>query len=257
MRQVVTFDAYGTLIDFRISDATRQILADRLPMDGVDTDEFLEDFRVMRFQAVLEPYRPYRDVLRSSLQIAMRLHGIPRSPSDGDALVAAVPAFGPFPEVPDALRAVQSLGDEIAIISNTDDDLIGARAVLSISPTTSCPICRPCQRCSARIASHETVTSGLRVRIRANVRQARAFPRRPAGRHRSDCVDLFGLQALGALAGGVLDLLVLFQGAVAAHVDGGVMNEDVGGAVVGGDETEALIGVEPLHGSLCHLLVSF
>jgi 2-haloacid dehalogenase len=124
MRQVVTFDAYGTLIDFRISDATRQILADRLPMDGVDTDEFLDDFRVMRFQAVLEPYRSYRDVLRSSLQIAMRLHGIPQSPSDGDALVAAVPAFGPFPEVPDALRAVKSLGYEIAIISNTDDDLI-------------------------------------------------------------------------------------------------------------------------------------
>jgi 2-haloacid dehalogenase len=73
---------------------------------------------------VLEPYRSYREVLRSSLQIAMRLHGIPQSPSDGDALVAAVPAFGPFPEVPDALRAVKSLGYELAIISNTDDDLI-------------------------------------------------------------------------------------------------------------------------------------
>ena len=124
MRQVVTFDAYGTLIDFRISDAARQILADRLLMDGVDAEEFLDDFRVMRFQAVLEPYRSYRDVLRSSLQSAMRLHGVPQSPSDGDALVAAVPAFGPFPEVPNALRAVKSLGYEIAIISNTDDDLI-------------------------------------------------------------------------------------------------------------------------------------
>ena len=125
MRQVVTFDAYGTLIDFRISDAARQILADRLLMDGVDAEEFLDDFRVMRFQAVLEPYRSYRDVLRSSLQSAMRLHGVPQSPSDGDALVAAVPAFGPFPEVPAALRAVKSLGYEVAIISNTDDDLIG------------------------------------------------------------------------------------------------------------------------------------
>jgi 2-haloacid dehalogenase len=112
MRQVVTFDAYGTLIDFRISDTARQVLADRLPMDGVDTEEFLDDFRVMRFQAVLEPYRSYREVLRSSLQTAMRLHGIPQSPSDGDALVAAVPAL-------------KTLGYEIAIISNTDDDLIG------------------------------------------------------------------------------------------------------------------------------------
>jgi 2-haloacid dehalogenase len=124
MRQVVTFDAYGTLVDFQLSDATLQVLADRLPMDGVDTEEFLDDFRVMRFQAVLEPYRSYREVLRSSLDIAMRLHGIPQSPSDGDALIAAVPSFGPFPEVPDALRGLKSLGYEIAIISNTDDDLI-------------------------------------------------------------------------------------------------------------------------------------
>ena len=124
MRQVVTFDAYGTLIDFRLSEAVRQVLADRLPMDGVDGEEFLDDFRVMRFQAVLEPYRGYREVLRSSLQTAMRLYGIPHSPSDGDALVAAVPAFEPFPEVSQALLALKSLGYEIAIISNTDDDLI-------------------------------------------------------------------------------------------------------------------------------------
>src|SRR5262245_47217622 len=31
------------------------------------------------------------------------------------------------------------------------------------------------------------------------------------------------------------------------------MNEHVGGAVVGGDETIALVRVEPLHGSLSHL----
>ena len=74
MRQVITFDAYGTLIDFRLSDVTREVLADRLPMDGVDFEEFLDDFRVMRFQAVLEPYRGYAEVLRSSLRSGMRLH---------------------------------------------------------------------------------------------------------------------------------------------------------------------------------------
>src|SRR5690348_3560692 len=79
----------------------------------------------------------------------------------------------------------------------------------------------------------------------------------PAAYVRSDCVDLVRLRTLGALVGGVFHLLVLFQGAVAAHVDRRVVHEDVGGAVVGGNETEALIGVEPFHSSLCHLLVSF
>jgi 2-haloacid dehalogenase len=123
MRQVVTFDAYGTLIDFQLGPTTLKVIADRLDLDGLNVDEFLDDFRVMRFQAVLEAYRPYHEVLHSSLEMAMRLHGLEYRTSDGDALVEAVPTFGPFPEVPAALSALKSRY-EIAIISNSDDDLI-------------------------------------------------------------------------------------------------------------------------------------
>jgi 2-haloacid dehalogenase len=130
MREIVTFDAYATLINFELAPTTLKVLADRLDLDGLDVDEFLDDFRVMRFQAVLEAYRPYREVLHSSLRNAMRLHGLEYRESDGDALVEAVPTFGPWPEVPDALRALKEKY-EIAIISNTDDDLI-ARNVENI-----------------------------------------------------------------------------------------------------------------------------
>lgn len=123
MRQIVTFDCYGTLVDFNLTPAVLRALEDRLPMDGVDVDEFLDDFRVMRFQAVLEDYRSYPEVLHSSLRNAMRLHGLPYRESDGDAMVAAVPTFGPFPEVPDVLRALKTQY-EIALITNSDDDLI-------------------------------------------------------------------------------------------------------------------------------------
>jgi 2-haloacid dehalogenase len=124
MNRLVTFDCYGTLVDFDVNRVVRAVLKERLRIDGVDEAEFLDDFRVMRFQAVLEPYRPYKDVLRASLEHAMRLHGLPYRPEDGDALVAAVPAFGPFPDVPAALRRLKGRY-QIAIISNTDDDLIG------------------------------------------------------------------------------------------------------------------------------------
>src|SRR5712691_5026272 len=86
------------------------------------------------------------------------------------------------------------------------------------------------------------------------MRQARAFPRGPAASTPSDCVYLIRLRALRALLGGVLHLLVLGQGAVATHVDRRVVDENVGGAVVWGDEAETLIRVEPLHGALRHLL---
>ena len=130
MRQIVTFDAYATLINFELAPTTLKVLADRLDLDGLDVDEFLDDFRVMRFQAVLEAYRPYHEILHSSLRNAMRLHGLEYRESDGDALVEAVPTFGPWPEVPDALRALKTKY-EIAIISNSDDDLI-ARNVENI-----------------------------------------------------------------------------------------------------------------------------
>src|SRR5262245_8146055 len=60
------------------------------------------------------------------------------------------------------------------------------------------------------------------------------------------------LRTLGALFDFELDSLVLLQCLESASTDFRVVNEHVFGAAVGGDETEALIAVEPLHSSLCH-----
>jgi 2-haloacid dehalogenase len=119
----VTFDCYGTLVDFDLNRVVRASLNERLRADGVDEAEFLRDFRVMRFQVVLERYRPYKEILAVSLEHAMRLHGLPYRKADGDALIAAVPTFGPFREVPAVLARLKETY-QIAIISNTDDDLI-------------------------------------------------------------------------------------------------------------------------------------
>src|SRR6266568_6062184 len=70
----------------------------------------------------------------------------------------------------------------------------------------------------------------------------------------SERPDVVRLRALGALGGGELHLLVLIQRAVATRVDCRVVHEDVCRAVVRGDKTVPLVGVEPLYGSLSHLL---
>ena len=64
-----------------------------------------------------------------------------------------------------------------------------------------------------------------------------------------------GLGPLLALGQIEADALVLIQGAEAAVLDGGVVDEEVGAAFVGGDEAETLLGVEPLNGTLSHCLV--
>src|SRR5699024_8871549 len=64
--------------------------------------------------------------------------------------------------------------------------------------------------------------------------------------------DAGGLRALLALAHLEAHALVLVQAAEAAGVDLRVVDEHVRAAVIGGDEAEALFGVEPLHGAFSH-----
>jgi hypothetical protein len=65
-------------------------------------------------------------------------------------------------------------------------------------------------------------------------------------------LDVGRLGALLALGNFEADALVLVQRTEPAALDGGVMNEEIGATFVGGDETEALLSVEPLDGALSH-----
>src|SRR3954453_14880778 len=70
----------------------------------------------------------------------------------------------------------------------------------------------------------------------------------------SDGTNVLRLGALGTLGDVELDLLVLVQGLVALGLNRRVVHEDVVAAVLLRDEAETLLGVEPLHGALSHLL---
>src|SRR4051794_7895559 len=67
--------------------------------------------------------------------------------------------------------------------------------------------------------------------------------------------DVLRLRALLALRDVELHALVLLQRLVALPLDRAEVAEDVGAAVVLRDEAEALLRVEPLHCSLCHVLI--
>ena len=123
MRKVVSFDCYRTLINFDTRTATHEIVKDRLAALGVDPDQFHHDAYVMRFQGVVDHYRPYRDTVRRTLHNVMLLHGLEYRDEDGEALIEAIKKFKAFREVPDALRRLKAEYD-IAILSNSEDDLI-------------------------------------------------------------------------------------------------------------------------------------
>src|SRR6476646_8067660 len=86
-------------------------------------------------------------------------------------------------------------------------------------------------------------------RARAPVR-ARISSWPPALSERADVLRLRPLLSLGRVE---LDLLVLVQRPVAGCRDRGEVDEHVRRPVIGGDETKALVCVEPLHRAWCHV----
>ena len=125
----ITFDCYDTLVEFPIDRVTREILGARA--DAFNIDEFLAAFEALRYRTTTSgPYQPYRDVLRETLAQTMREYGLPYQDADGDALLAAVPTWGPFPDAPPALERLRQ-HCKLAIITNSDDDIM-ARNVANI-----------------------------------------------------------------------------------------------------------------------------
>ena len=113
-----TFDCYGTLIDWErgITDALLPYLA---PV--VDRDALAQEY--IQTEATVEggEYLRYREILDRAGRALLQAHGIDR-PSP---LPSSLPGWRAFPEVPTALRALQTAGTRIAILSNVDRDLIG------------------------------------------------------------------------------------------------------------------------------------
>ncbi len=124
---VLTFDCYGTLIDWEngILGFFRSLLGRHGKALG--DDEILEIYAELESEAERGEYVTYRDVLRSVAHgFGLRLD-FPVTPAEADALPASLPDWRPFPDTVDALRRLKTRF-QLAVISNTDDDLFAGTA---------------------------------------------------------------------------------------------------------------------------------
>ena len=117
----ITFDMHGTLIRWQIRELTRQLLADVVPADQMD--EFIESFKWQRLDEVLGPWKPFPDVIHDSLRKTLERFNLPYRKADSQAIVDAVPTWGPYPEVPEALRTLASRYP-LVLLSNAADDQV-------------------------------------------------------------------------------------------------------------------------------------
>jgi 2-haloalkanoic acid dehalogenase type II len=112
-----TSDCYGTLIDWN-GGIGREL--ERL-FGAARGGELLHAYHELEPQVQREdPSRSYRDVMA----VALARLGAPAA--EQDALGRSLPKWDPFPEVSAALEDVRARGWRLAVLSNTDRDLLDA-----------------------------------------------------------------------------------------------------------------------------------
>jgi 2-haloacid dehalogenase len=117
-----TFDCYGTLIDWNAG-----IRGELERVFGVDAaPRMLKRYHELEPQFETDGYRPYREVLSLVFEELLREEGLQLPEGEAGSLAKSLPSWEPFPEVPDALRELRNRGWKLAILSNTDRDLIAA-----------------------------------------------------------------------------------------------------------------------------------
>jgi 2-haloacid dehalogenase len=127
--KLITFDCYGTLVQWHwaLLTAVRSVLAEHVEASGADEDLSTDTVEALRSlsteQQQRSPYRDYKTILQSGLAEVLAGKKLLPRPDDGETLLSHLRAIPPHPEVPAVLQRLRAQF-RLAIISNTDDDLI-------------------------------------------------------------------------------------------------------------------------------------
>ena len=124
--RVATFDCYGTLVDWEGGAASflYQLAAREGDPDPGPGQVLRDRWEALQFELLAGPYRPYRSILAASLEAWCRERGYACQAADGEALVAAMGSWQPFPDTRPALLQAHAAGLRLVIVSNTDRAII-------------------------------------------------------------------------------------------------------------------------------------
>ena len=117
----ITFDCYGTLIRFRMSEMARELFPDRIAAEHME--QFVKDFAAYRLDEVLGAWKPYAEVIYNSVQRTCKRWRIEFRENEAKQIYEAVPTWGPHADVPEPLARIAK-HIPLVIISNASDDQI-------------------------------------------------------------------------------------------------------------------------------------
>ena len=124
MYDVITFDCYGTLIDWEAGIAQAISTAARAAGVSVRRDEVMRAYLEVEPAVQAAEYRSYREVLCQAAARTAALLGWSVKPEHAEFLADSLPQWHPFPDTNDALRQLKADGYRLGILSNVDDGLL-------------------------------------------------------------------------------------------------------------------------------------
>ena len=122
---VISFDCYGTLIDWHAG--VRNWLASMPQLRELDAAEFTARRIVIELEVEHERYRPYDEVLAISIRRTASEYGVELDEAAAQSFAASIGDWPVYPDAVGFLRRLETVGAPLAILSNV------TRASLAVS----------------------------------------------------------------------------------------------------------------------------
>src|SRR3954470_22274092 len=118
----LTFDCYGTLVDWK--SGLRRSFRDAARVPADEEDDLMRAFEETQRRKMQGPYTPYATILQDTFREVLDQFGY-RCPNYAvDAFLESVGSWEPFPDVSPALIKLAPRY-RLAIVSNVDRDILG------------------------------------------------------------------------------------------------------------------------------------
>lgn len=100
----ITFDCYGTLINFQMAEAASDLYSKQL--DEVRMQKFIRNFAAYRLDEIMGAWKPYAEVVHNAIERSCKANGVAFREEDAKTVYERVPSWGPHPDVPAGLAKV-------------------------------------------------------------------------------------------------------------------------------------------------------
>jgi len=122
--KAITFDTYGTLIDWEGEIAKYfKYFLDKKNITGLNPREIQRRWEVIQFDYIQEKYRPYTQVLSETMKMTCEEYGLEFTEEDGSEFSGSMGKWSPFPDTKAAMAEIRKLC-KVVLLTNTDNSIV-------------------------------------------------------------------------------------------------------------------------------------